>query len=131
MTDILTWTATLATHVDEMDKEHQTLINLMNKLNKLCKDKAPKSEIGKALEELGAFTVKHFSDEEQYMQSINFSQLSTHKIHHKQLLERFTEHATNFKNGPQSVLPDEFFEFLKFWLTTHIMHIDQKYSPAQ
>ena len=127
MADILTWTQQLSTHVDEMDEEHKKLIALMNHLYEINNKRVPKIEIKKALAALGAYAQEHFSDEEQYMERINYNQLTTHKILHKQLIDQFVEHSKKFDESGD-VLPDAFFQFLKFWLTTHISHIDVKYG---
>ena len=47
------------------------------------------------LENLRNYTVKHFSDEEQYMESINYKKLFTQKVQHLKFihkLDEFIEH---------------------------------------
>lgn len=130
MSELLTWTNDLATTVDAMDDEHKIIVSLMNKLFKLNQEQASKAVITKALNELADYSAKHFSDEEAYMESINYSDLAKHKLLHTQLLSKLGEHADNYINGPSEYMPNDFFQFLKFWLTTHINHIDKKYAHA-
>ena len=61
------------------------------------------------------------------MQSIGFPGLGSHKRIHASLLEQLNEHANAFEAGP-GALPDQFFTFLKVWLTAHIVGIDAKYG---
>ena len=47
------------------------------------------------LENLRDYTVKHFTDEEQYMESINYKKLFTQKVQHQEFihkLDEFMEH---------------------------------------
>jgi hemerythrin len=83
--------------------------------------------LGKLIAELKQRTVQHFRDEEALLTSVNYPQLDSHKSIHAQLLEDFGKHSSAFEAGPGTVAP-EFFNFLKLWLTAHIMHIDRKYS---
>lgn len=127
MDNFIEWSDKLSTGVASMDEEHKCLISLMNQLYKLNISKAGKNEIRKSLTALGQYTQKHFSDEEAYMESIKFSRLGTHKIIHTQLLEKLTDHVQKFENGGDT-LSDDFFQFLKLWLTAHICQIDKTYG---
>lgn len=104
------WSDELDTNVDSMNKEHQTLINLMNKLYDLNSSDAPKDEIKKAFDEFASFTIKHFKDEEEYMASINYEKLEVHKKIHEDLLKKVTEFKTNFEQS-QNKLENSFFSF--------------------
>lgn len=109
-----------------MDDEHQELIKKMNRVHDLHLAKASTSEIQMALDDFAGFTIKHFSDEEAYMEKINFAGLETHKVIHQQLLKQVTEYLNEFKAS--GTLTDSFFNFLSVWLTSHIKGIDMKYS---
>jgi len=120
--------AKFTVRVSEMDREHQTLIGLMNKLHVLYSDKAPKADVGRALDELAKYTIKHFADEEAYMAKIHFDGLDMHKRIHKELLTKVTNHIGAFQASGS--LNDDFFAFLKMWLKSHICGIDIKYGLA-
>ena len=127
MAEIFTWDpAKYGLKVPEMDKEHQQIILLMNKLYALYKAGAPAGEQGTALTALADYTVKHFADEEAYMTKINFPGINVHKGVHKNLLERVGQFVAAFKASGK--LGDDLFVFLKMWLSAHICGIDMKYS---
>ncbi|MEY4760580.1 MAG: hypothetical protein RLZZ200_436 [Pseudomonadota bacterium] len=127
MSELFTWDASkYSVKVAEMDREHQQIILLMNKLYGLYKNNAPASEQGKALTALAEYTVKHFTDEEAYMAKINYPGLATHKGVHKNLLDRVGQFAAGFKASGK--LGDDLFVFLKMWLSAHICGIDMKYG---
>lgn len=127
MKEIITWDkAKLTVHVDAMDREHQTLITIMNKLYDRHGANAPAAELERLLKELGEYTVKHFADEERYMASIGYAGLESHKHIHADLLKTFTKHAEGFAKTKK--LEDGFFHFLKMWLQAHIQGIDRRYG---
>ncbi len=112
-----------------MDDEHKVLIKKMNDLHKAWLEKAPPDHLGRLLEDLGAYTVKHFKDEEAYMEKTKYEGLATHKIIHQSLLKEFQQYAEEFKQT--KALREYFFNFLKVWLSSHIRGIDMKYSPEK
>jgi hemerythrin-like metal-binding protein len=116
----------LTTHVEAMDNEHIKLINIMNKLYERQEAKAGKAELLVLIKELGAWTVTHFQHEEKFFDTLAYSQANVHKKIHKDLLERFMGHQAEFEKT--GVLSPAFFQFLKTWLTAHIMGIDIKYG---
>lgn len=74
------------------------------------------------------YVVEHFDNEEAYMESIGWQGLKNHQGIHKDLLAKAGGHVEAFKNSGTDVLPEEFFQFLKFWLVSHIQGIDMKYG---
>jgi hemerythrin-like metal-binding protein len=127
MAEIFTWDAAkYSVKVPDMDREHQQIILLMNKLYTLYKSGASSAEQGAALTALAEYTVKHFHDEEAYMAKINFPGLTVHKGVHKNLLDRVGQFAATFKATGK--VGDDLFVFLKMWLAAHICGIDMKYG---
>lgn len=69
MSDYFQWDAAkLSLDVADMDREHQVLIGHMNTLNRRYESNAPAADQGKAFATLADYTVKHFADEERYME---------------------------------------------------------------
>lgn len=127
MSDYFEWdAATYGLDVPAMDSEHKTLIRLMNTTHALHLAHAPVADLTKALQELAAYTQKHFADEEAYMARIEFPELRIHAGVHKQLLERLARFAADFQRT--GTLGDDFFAFLKMWLKAHICGVDAKYA---
>lgn len=127
MSDFFNWDSNkLSTQIKEMDNEHMELIRLMNVVYSSVEAKKSFPEIQKQLKALGSYTVKHFQDEEAYMEKVKFPGLNTHKIIHQKLLEQFGEYSQEFEKT--KILNEKFFRFLSVWLTSHIMSIDTKYG---
>lgn len=113
--------------VQNMNSEHQKIIELMNRLHEAHDKKATKAEILKCVDELAKFTVSHFEHEEKFFDSLKFPEADQHKAIHKDLLKKLTVHRDNYATG-SGPLTKEFFDFLKLWLSAHILHIDAKYG---
>ncbi|MDB2425964.1 hemerythrin family protein [bacterium] len=123
-----TWDDKYDLGVNDMNGEHKILIEKMNKLHDLNQAEAPKAELRKAFDEFVNYTVKHFEDEEKYMESIDYPELRVHLIHHKNLLDKVTGFSNDFNRPEVTKLDDKFFKFLSVWLSAHICGIDMKYG---
>ncbi len=121
------WNQNLVLGVQKMDGEHQQLVGLMNQLFEANERKLPKQEIVSAFKALADYTVKHFADEEAYMESVGFPDIEKHKIIHKDLLSKVGAHFEGFKNGG-TLVDQSVFDFLNLWLKAHIMGLDMKYA---
>lgn len=120
------WQDRFNLNVDKMDEEHKTLVSIMNKLHLEFERDPHSSKVKSYLVELVDFTKKHFAEEEAFMESIAFPDLKSHCAIHKRLLDKLDHHADYLKKNGQ---PDpELFEFLKFWLKSHICGIDMRYA---
>lgn len=113
-------------NVSAMDHEHEILIGYMNALHRLHLSGATRAVLSSALQELVAYTRKHFADEEDYMSRIGYPQLRSHAQIHEQMLERIDTFVADFKHTGR--LTEDFFAFLKMWLKAHIGGIDVKYA---
>lgn len=125
---LMQWDDTLDVGVDEMNREHQQLLDLMNKLHDAHNDGRPGREILSILDRLGQATVKHFQDEEAYMERTNYPKFSQHQLIHKDLLTKFGDHSKTI-HAANGNIESDFFLFLKLWLAAHIKGIDMQYNP--
>lgn len=128
MSDLLKpfeWTDSLTLNVSSMDQQHHQLVELINKLvDELNKEKS--TAVKSQFDSLCTFVVKHFSDEESLMIKEGFPGVETHKLIHKQLLEKVGTFASSIDS--QTLDKAGLMSFLTMWLKSHIMGIDRKYS---
>jgi hemerythrin-like metal-binding protein len=122
------WDSALDVGVAEMNEQHKTLIGLMEVLYQKNVAHHSKAELLTTTDELVNYVVKHFHDEEDYMASIQFPTLETHKQIHQHLMDDLGKLIEQFKKSHAEQLSNEFVMFLKFWLSTHIRGIDTKYG---
>ena len=70
--------------VDVIDKEHQRLFKIINKLFAFREDeKSSQWACQEGIKFFKGHAMKHFADEEQYMESIQYEGLEQHKYIHK------------------------------------------------
>ena len=117
------------TGVELIDKEHETLFRIVDRANRLIKSFDASSgydKITAILNELKAYTKEHFSDEEEYMESIRYEGLGAQKRAH----EAFIDKLENINLGEVEENPEEYLqkllEFLLGWLINHILYMDKK-----
>lgn len=116
----------LTTQVKAMDDEHVVLIELMNKLHKAHIDKKSFADQLVLLSQLLKYSESHFRNEERFFDSLPYVQADIHKKIHTDLIARLKEFGEKFKS--EQALGQDFFMFLKVWLSAHIMGIDAKYG---
>jgi len=125
----IVWDNNLNLQIDLIDEEHKLLIFLMNKLHKQYNDGEPQATIRATFSELIEYATKHFADEEDYMASINYSDLDAHKAIHQRLLDRINTYFQEFEDS-NGQISEYVFTFLKLWVTAHIKGIDAKFAHA-
>ncbi len=117
------WEGKYALGIDKIDYEHQEILNLINGLIRAMNTKRG---IKEAFIKLKDYTIMHFTEEEEYMQSINYPSYESHKRVHEKLLGALGKFAVELEAG--RLQKDKLASFLKNWLFTHIMGIDAKYA---
>ena len=119
------WNDRFKLDVNAMDQEHMTLIEKMNKF--LLSLNQNNLEVIKVnFTDLAQYTVKHFQDEEAYMESVHFPHLENHKKIHQDLIAKVLTYQDNLNKG--KLQKQLISNFLKNWLGLHIIGQDKKYA---
>jgi hemerythrin len=88
-------------------------------------------EIKKILARLEDYTKEHFSDEEEYMESIKYDGIDAQKRAHAAFINKLdTLDFEKIKQKPQENM-EALIEFLMQWLINHIMYTDKKIPIVQ
>ena len=77
--------------------------------------------------DLTDYTEKHFDDEENLMQKINYSGLSEQIRIHRALISKLRTIIEDLKSNKEMDFID-IMAFAKGWLQEHILGVDNKYS---
>ena len=125
---LMNWDSSLDVGVAKMNDEHQQILDLMNRIFDAREAGQTGPGVIRLVDQLGQVTIDHFRDEEAYMESTGYAGIASHKLIHKDLLDKFTGFAGDIKANDGEV-PEKFLTFLKLWLTAHIRGIDMKYGP--
>jgi hemerythrin len=124
---IMQWNDKLSVKVEEIDKQHKKLVNLINQLHDAMAQGKSKEIMSEILKELANYTVEHFSTEEKYFKQFNYPDAAAHIAEHKKFVDTVKQFQNEFNSG-KVMLSMKIMNFLKDWLINHIMGTDQKYS---
>lgn len=124
----IVWNDSYDIGVDFIDKEHQVLFSTMNKLMSLS-EREEKSEhvCREGIKYLKGHTEKHFEHEEEYMQSIGYSDYEIHKHLHDDFRYK-TVPALEEELESSRYSPDSIRHFLGVcigWVISHTLTEDQ------
>jgi hemerythrin len=123
------WSDTYSTGVTLIDEQHKGLLDLINNLfNHVSGDEAKERAYFKEVIQQAVQYVKyHFATEEKYMISVGFQSFAEHKKAHDQFVLTVITTIKEFETGNTMTL-ENFANFLKDWVLSHIAVMDKQYS---
>ena len=121
----LDWTSDLETGIQVIDKQHQRIVDYINKLHH-AQQFHSREEVGTVLDELVDYTLSHFAFEESLMEEAGYPFINAHKKVHQLFVRRVADYQQRFKMGED--IADELLNTLRAWLINHIRNDDQDYS---
>ncbi|BCS53530.1 bacteriohemerythrin [Geobacter sp. SVR] len=124
---LMEWNASLSTGIKRFDNDHRRLVDMVNNLHDAMKAGMGNHVVGEILDQLVNYTGQHFASEESQMRLHNYPEYMAHKKLHDALVAQVADIRKQFVQG--TALPSNLLEFLKKWLTLHIMGEDKKYGP--
>lgn len=126
---LIKWKEDFSVGDAEIDTQHKRLVALINELHDAMRVGKGKEVMDKVLDELIVYTQTHFRHEEKLMQSHGYNELASHTAEHHKLTQQVLDFQRQFRAGKVALtLP--LMNFLKEWLTTHILTVDQKYRSC-
>lgn len=121
----LSWTDALLTGHERIDADHRHIFDIAHRLEAELLAPPEHSVVGEVLVELIEYTGEHFLREEAVMRSIRFARYDEHKREHDLLVQKVNALHRNFMDG-NGDSPGEVLDFLRMWLTHHILHLDME-----
>jgi len=125
---VIVWSEELSVGIDSIDQQHKILIGLINDLNTAMAKGEANETIGDILLRLSEYTVHHFSYEEELFEQYDYPNSAKHKCHHCELIDQISALKERFETELSGSVALEIMQFLKNWLTNHIMKTDKAYS---
>ena len=116
------------TGIELIDKEHKELFRLADEAYQVLKDDFISDKfdhIVSIIIGLKEYAIKHFSDEEAYMQSIQYKKFLSHKIEHNDFIEKLEAIDFEQMDHDQTGTLVDLLEFLNDWLVHHILEKDK------
>ena len=123
------WSDTMSVGVPAVDGDHKVLISLINQLNAAVGASDEPAVLGSVLNTLVDYTTFHFMREEKIMEAAGYPRLLLHKEQHEDLTARVIDIQCRHEEGGDVLRGSAVLEFLKDWLTTHILKQDMDYRP--
>ena len=127
--DSVVWDNAYSVGFEPIDNQHKELVKMTSSLFESCKqgsaaaDEAFLQTIKKAV----GYARNHFSEEEKYMLTANYPNLTEHRKLHDDFMASVLSAMHEFEAG--NTAPIEMARFLKNWLLSHIAKVDKQYSP--
>ncbi|MBT6093954.1 MAG: HAMP domain-containing protein [Rhodospirillaceae bacterium] len=119
--DVLIWTNSLRIGIDAIDKDHQSLILLLNRIMRRSGDE---SDVSDVIVHFAECAKHHFKREDVIMKVCGSPAFEKHRDHHRQLLTNLANLIEAPKNQHN---PDDFIRLrksLRSWLVDHILEED-------
>jgi hemerythrin len=123
------WKPEYSVGVAALDSQHKRLIASVNTLNEAMAVGRGRDVLGPLLDELIAYTKRHFAEEEQFMASFGFPDLAAHAVIHRRMTDKVVALRAKYQNGTIANTV-EVFGFLKSWLVEHILRSDLAYARS-
>ncbi len=124
---LFSWTPKMSVGIATIDKEHQGLFDIMNRLHEGMLAGRGNETLRPVLTELGQYTKVHFGNEEALLRSHGYSRLAEHLTLHQSFRSKVAELDAQIKAGAVA-LSVATLNFLRDWLSKHILGIDMLYK---
>ena len=125
---LFTWNDSYSVSVQQFDDQHKVLFNLINELHEAMSQGKGRDRVGQTLNTLISYTRGHFSAEEAALRSASYPNYAAHKKEHDAFTAKVLGFETTYRTGTSN-LSVELMNFLRDWLSDHILKIDKQYAP--
>ena len=124
--DLIRWKPQYNLGLDEIDEQHQSLLELINKAWRAIVRRSDQTVVMEVIDELERYTLAHFAAEETFMRVTGYPEFNTHKDEHNAFIDRVAqEKALARHTGGLSL---DLMHFLRDWLIDHIVVSDKAYA---
>jgi hemerythrin-like metal-binding protein len=123
------WTEDLSTGHPLIDGDHRKLVAFVNALFEAMEVAQANDAMGKAMNDLVAYTQEHFGREETEMERVRYVASLAHKSEHARLMRQIVELKAILDSGGRINTP-AVADFLGEWLRKHIVTADLKLAVA-
>ena len=121
---IVTWSDDYNVNVEEIDSQHQEMLEFVNKLHSLVEAHVEKNVLKDLLVELVECTRIHFSTEEQLMEKYAFPDREEHFNEHRILLQHMIDLVAFVSRGKYPTFYSDY-DVSTDWALDHISEYDK------
>ncbi len=127
---LIKWTDEYNIGIESIDAQHKHLVEIVNKFEESMVKGKGSRVMNEILNDLIGYTQEHFADEEKAMAEDEYEGLKKHQAQHRQLLQKVERYQFEFNNEGKRITRD-MVDFLKYWLTSHILKEDMEYGKSR
>lgn len=127
MSKTFVWSDEYSVGIAEIDEQHKTLFLMVDKLHEAITQKAGSAACRVILNELVDYTHVHFALEQTLMRIGKYPEYEEHCRLHKDLVVEVEALQQKIASG-RAAISFELLQFLRNWLTKHILSEDKKYG---
>jgi hemerythrin-like metal-binding protein len=121
---LFVWDEKCRTGIDEIDRDHKGLVNLINDLYEAMQDGSGGALLLPIFSALKHYTEDHFAKEERYMIECEAPDQTKHFQEHKRMVETLADLESRHRKG-EAAISLQTLTFLRDWLKNHICVVDQ------
>jgi len=121
------WKKNYSVNIDLIDNQHKKLFDMIDNFYENIRAKSNNELIGELIGQMKSYVKEHFNTEERLFEKYNYPDAEQHKKQHAEYIEKVESLEKRLNNG-QLVISFEVTNFLKQWISNHIMVTDKKYS---
>lgn len=111
--------------IEKIDNQHKKIVELINVLNSAVMNKDADLKISSMLDEMTDYADYHFKTEEAYFKEFQFPLLEEHINQHNAFIEKVKEFKAKHEAGTSITF--RLMNYLRKWLTNHILDSDREY----
>ena len=119
--EMIIWTDSLRVGIDALDKDHQSVVSLINRISR---EHVEESDVDSVIWKLIDYTRYHFRREEVVMDICGYPDTKAHKALHRDLIAQVDNLANEWRTTRDTGTLLKLRRFLRDWWVGHIMRID-------
>lgn len=123
------WTDEFTVDNGPIDEQHRQLVEIVNKFEEANRRGKGSRIMNEILNDLMGYTQEHFAFEEKVMAEVGYEKLAQHQSQHRQLIRKLEKFQFDFNNQGRRITAD-MKDFLRYWLTSHILKDDKSYISS-
>lgn len=124
---LLCWNEKYSVGVDEIDRQHKHLMNLINSIDEAVKEDKSYEQFAPIVDELVSYTLWHFAYEEKLLQANNCPDFERHLHDHLILHKEIIDWHEKIQHCNKVQL-NELIIVLKLWFPGHILTADKMHA---
>lgn len=123
---VLRWNEKLNTGIAAIDRQHQALIRVANRLEAAASWGTALFALDYVIGELSTYAAEHFSQEDALFSNSDYPKVEEHRAEHRGFIERVESFRKELAAGGD-LQPSQLHAFLSDWIIHHIEELDMGY----